>query len=165
MTNKQYINPETATTWTDSSGTLAMTLANLSSGAVRIGAQLDRGAGARAEWYEWRIVIAGFATPPVVGQSVNLHFARSDGTDADSDVGTGDAAGAVDDIPNFLAAGRAKVRSTTAADNIGTSGIVRIASRYISPVLHNATDDDLQNTSNVHKIILIPIPPEIQDAP
>lgn len=162
MPNKVYINPETSLEWTDTGGDYALDLGSLSADAVRVGARGDLGAGPRADVYEWRVVIDGFATAPVVGESVDIYLSTSDGTNEDGDVGTADAAGTTNSLKNLMFLGNAVVQSTTAADQLIASGLCRIATRYVSPVIHNRTADALNGTSDAHKFILTPVPPEIQ---
>lgn len=162
MPNKVYIAPETALTWTDTGGDYTMDLGSLAAAAVRVGARGDLGAASRSEMYEWRVVIDGFATAPVVGESVDVYLSTSDGTNEDGDVGTADAAGATADLPNLQYLGQAVVQTTTAGDQLIASGLCRIGARYVSPVVHNNTADALNGTSDAHKFILTPIPPEIQ---
>lgn len=162
MANKIYTQSETAKTWTDAGGDYTFDLGSLAADAVRVGAQGDLGAAPRADRYEWRLVIDGFDTAPVVGESVDLYLSFGDGTYVDGDVGTGDAAGATDDLPNLLFIGSAIVQTTTAADNLIISGTVEIVSRYVSPVVHNNTADALLGTSDAHKFILTPVPAEVQ---
>ena len=162
MANKVYINEETTKTWTDTGGDYAMDLGALAADAVRVGTQGDLGAAPRADQYSWKLVIDGFDTAPVVGETVDLYLAFSDGTYVDGDVGTSDAAGATVDLPNLLFLGSAVVQTTTAGDNLIISGMVQIAQRYVSPVIHNNTADALLSTADSHKFILTPVPPEVQ---
>lgn len=164
MVNKVYINAETELNWTDTGGTYTMDLGGLAADAVRVGAQGDLGAFPHSEWYSWRIHIDGFDTAPVVGEKVAIYLAQGRSTtDIDGDVGSSDAAGATADLPNLLGPiGFATVQTTTAADNLIASGVVRITSRYVSPVIHNDTADALLSTSDAHVFALTPIPPEVQ---
>ena len=164
MPNKVYIAAETAITWTNSGGDEILDLGTTGGAAdgVRIGARHDFGAASRSEWYEWRMVIDGFDTAPVVGESVDIYIATSDGTNADGNASTTDADGATNDLPNFHFIGSAIVQTTTAGNNLVVSGIVRIVARYAQPVIHNNTADKLLSTADAHKFILTPIPPEIQ---
>lgn len=161
MPNKIYINAETAIAWTVG-GTPDIDLGGLAADAVRVGERRDLGSAARAEWYEWRVNIDGFDTVPVVGERVDLYLATSDGTIEDGDVGALDAVGATVSLPNLTFLGSATVQTTTAADELHASGLIRIAARYVSPVVHNNTADALLGTADAHTFILTPIPPEIQ---
>ncbi len=161
MANKIYVARETAVTWTDSSGDLVMTLTNLAAGAVRVGARKDWGAGSTPEWYEWRASV-NFETAPVVGQTVNFYLATSDGVCADGEVGTGDAAGDVDHLKNMHFIGSVVVTSVADSHLMTASGICRIATRYVSPVVHNNTVDNLKNNPNQSEFTLTPIPVEVQ---
>lgn len=162
MANKIYTARETSNTWTDSTGDSVMTLNNLAAGVGRVGAQWDRGAGSLPALFEWRILVAGFATAPVVGEVVKLYFALSDGTNIDGIVATTDTALGSDILPNLYYAGAVAVRSTTTTDDIVASGHIYLPSRYISAVLLNDTADNLEATSNAHKIILTPLADEVQ---
>jgi hypothetical protein len=162
MANKVYIAEETSKTWTDTGGDYVMDLGSLAADAVRVGAQGDLGAAPRADQYSWKLVIDGFDTAPVVGETVDLYLAFSDGTNVDGDVGTSDAAGSTDDLPNLLFLGAASVQTTTAGDNLIISGVCQITQRYVSPVIHNNTADALLGTADSHKFILTPVPAEVQ---
>jgi hypothetical protein len=151
MANKVYIQEETAKTWTDTGGDYTLDLGSLAPDGVKVGAQ-----------YAYKFVIDGFDTAPVVGETVDLYLAFSDGTYVDGDVGTADAAGFTADLPNLMYLGSASVQTTTAADNLIISGLVNIPFRYVSPVVHNNTADALLGTSDAHKFILTPVPPEVQ---
>ena len=162
MANKVYIQEETSKTWTDTGGDYALDLGSLAADGVRVGAQCDLGAAPRADQYIYKFVVDGFDTAPVVGKTVDLYLAYSDGTFVDGDVGTSDAAGFTADLPNLMYVGSASVQTTTAADNLIISGLVNIPFRYVSPVVHNNTADALLGTSDAHKFILTPVPPEVQ---
>lgn len=165
MTSKIYINSETAKTWTDTGGDYAMDLGGLAAGSVRVGAQGDLGAAPRAFLYDWKLIIDGFDTAPVVGEVVHLYIATAitaGNTDLDGDVGSSDAAGSTVQLPNLRFLGAATVQTTTAADELVVSGQVEIYERYVSPVVYNATADALLSTSDAHKFILTPVPYEAQ---
>jgi hypothetical protein len=163
MPNKIYLAPETTLTWTDTGGDYAMDLGGLAADGVRVGAQGDLGAGDHSHRYFWQVVIDGFDTAPVVGEEVHIYLAfANDATDIDGDVGASDAAGATADLPNLLHIGTVVVQTTTAADELITSGIVEVGCRYVSPVVHNDTADALLSTADAHTFKLTPIPPEIQ---
>ena len=162
MPNKVYINPEAAHTWTDTGGDDTLDLGGLAADAVKVGDQWDMGIAARADMFEWRLVIDGFASAPTVGETVDLYLAFGDGTYIDGDVGAVDAAGATADLPNLMFLGSAVVQTTTAGDDLVISGTVQILSRYVSPVVHNNTGIGLLATSDSHKFILTPAPSEVQ---
>ena len=158
MPNKVYLAAETALTWTDSGGDYALTLASLAADGVRVGAQADLGSAARPRLYAWRFVVAGFATAPVVGETVDVYLAAGDGTYIDGNVGASDAAGSTAQLPNLLFLGSATVQTTSTTDDLIISGQVEIAARYVSPVIHNNTADALSGG----RFILTPVPDEIQ---
>lgn len=162
MPNKLYVNQETSLTWTDTGGDYTMDLGGLAADGVRVGAQGDLGSGARASLYEWRLIIDGFDTAPVVNQAVEIWLAFSDGTNHDGDISTSDSAGASTDLYNCHALGAAIVQTTTAANELIVSGTVEIVSRYVSPIVYNRTSDALLSTADAHKFILTPSPLELQ---
>lgn len=158
MANKVYVAAETALTWTDSGGDKTLTLASLAADGVRVGAQHDFGSGSRSRLYEWRFV-ARFSTAPVVGETVDVYLATSDGTYVDGNVGTSDAAGSTVALPNLRPPlGCATVQTTSTTDDLVISGHVEISAQYISPVIHNNTADALSGG----RFILTPVPDEIQ---
>jgi hypothetical protein len=162
MANKIYINQETSKTWTDTAGDYTMDLGSLAADAVRVGQQGDLGAAPRADMYAWKLVIDGFDTAPVVGETVDLYLSFSDGVNVDGQVGTSDAAGSTVQLPNLLFLGAASVQTATASDELIISGTCQITQRYVSPVIHNNTADALLGTSDAHKFILTPVPAEVQ---
>lgn len=165
MVNKIYINPETTVVWTDTGGDEPLDLGGLAADAVRSGDIYDLGAGPRAREYEWKLIIDGFDTAPVVGESVDAYLSFSDQATAgreDGDVGVTDGAGATADLPNLLYIGSATVQTTTAADELIVSGRVEITSRYVIPVIHNNTADALLGTADAHRFELTPVPYEVQ---
>lgn len=161
MPNKVYTQTETAQVFTDAGGDVVFDLGGLAADGVRVSAQLDLGAAPRADRYEWRLIIDGFDTAPVVGESCDCYLATSDGTYTDADV-SGDGAGSVDDLPNLMYLGSAIVQTTTAGDDLVVSGVVEIVARYVNAVVHNNTADALLSTADAHKFILTPVPPEVQ---
>lgn len=162
MPNKIYIAEEVAKTWTDTGGDYTIDLGGLAADAVRVGDQGDLGASPRSDQYSWKLVIDGFATAPIVGQTVDLYLAFSDGTNVDADAGTVDAAGLTTDLPNLVFLGAASVQTVTAGDSLIISGTVQILQRYVSPVIHNNTDDQMLGTADNHRFILTPTPSEVQ---
>ena len=168
MVNKVYINPETKIDWTDDTtgGDYTLDLGtNGGAGVVAVGDVGDLGAAPRSEWYEWKLVIDGFDTAPVVGEKVDVYLSYSDQAGAgreDGDVGVTSGTGATNDLPNLDYLGSAFVQTTTAGDELIVSGKVRITSRYVIPVVHNDTADALLSTADAHHFELVPVPPEIQ---
>ena len=165
MANKIYIAEETALDWTETGGTYTLDCGGLAAAAVRVGARGDLGSGSRSEWYTWRVVVDGFDAAPVVGETVDVYLSTSDGTNEDANVGTSDAGGVVAQLPNLLYLGSATVQTTTAADQLIASGIVRITARYVSPVIHNKTAVAMYGgatTADNHHFYLTPVPPEVQ---
>lgn len=162
MANKVYIARETAIVWSDTAGDLAMTLNNLAAGAGRVGAQKDFGAGSTSEWYSWRLTVQ-FETAPVVGETVDVYLSTSNGSEEDGQEGTANAAlGSTNSLKNMKFIGSLVVTSTDAAHDMTASGVCRITTRYVMPVIHNNTADNLKATNDTSEFTLTPIPPELQ---
>jgi len=163
-TSKTYVLEETAHTWSDAvtGGDDTLDLGGLATLGVRQGDQWDRGASAVPFWYEWRLIIDGFDTAPVVGERVNAYLGFSDGTNHDGDLGTADAAATTVALPNLMFIGSATVQTVTAANELIVSGDVLIIARYVTPVIENKTVDSFLSTSDAHKFILTPHSPQGQ---
>jgi hypothetical protein len=160
--NKIYRATETPVVFCESGGTEPFTLINLAAGAGRVSDQYDRGAGSLAELHEVTGVFQ-FETAPVVGQVVELYLFQSDGTYMDGTLGTSDAALTADKRRNGILIGAVIVDTTSAATNvIARFQNVPISSRYYSIGVWNATEDNLENTANASRVIVTPMPPEIQ---
>lgn len=168
MANKIYNVAETVTTWTDSGGTLAMTLANLAFGAGRQGATLDLGAitTARSPWWAYELNVQ-FESAPIVDEVVRLWIKRSvDNTVWDNDDGTGDIAlSALAKTKNCLPLLPAIVDEAAANIVIVSRGQFYLPGniRYIAPIIYNASaGDNLENTAGVNTFKLWPVPMEVQ---
>lgn len=161
MADKVYVARETAIVWSDTAGDLVMTLNNLATTALRLGARKDWGAGSTSEWYEWRLTVQ-FETAPVVGETVLVYLSWSDGTEEDGQLGIADAAGDANSVKNMKLIGVLVVTSTAPAHDMTASGICRIPTRYVSPCIHNNTADNFKATNDTSEFTLTPIPPEVQ---
>lgn len=164
MANLIYKLDETSTTWTDTTGDLAMTLNNLASGSGRQGAQLDLGAPgtARSRIYQWWARVR-FATTPVVGEPVRIYLKLSDGTRILNDDGTGDIAlSAKNKLRNLHFIGSIIVDEAATGVDMVAHGSVEINARYVNPVFWNATADNLVATNNLNDFVLTPTPDQIQ---
>ncbi len=164
MANKVYKVDETAVVWNDSTGATTLTLNNLAAGAGRQGDQYDLGAvaTARAYRFQWQFRCR-FATTPVVGEVVEIYLKLSDGTRIDNDDGTTDAAvSAGDKRRNLTLLGVVVVDEAATGVDMVARGVVEIFSRYVQPVIWNATADNLVATNDLNDFVLTPIPDEIQ---
>lgn len=161
MPNKLYVAPETALTAKDSGGDITITLQNLAAGAGRISARYDRGAGSKPRLYKWRGNFP-FETAPVVGEYVAVLIAESDGTTADGNIGTADAALTAGQLLNIPEVGIVKVQTTDVDTVFSKSGYCLISERYFSVGAWNYTADNLQNDANAASIVLTPVPDEVQ---
>ena len=162
MANKVYISPETVVTFTDSSGDVAITLNNLAAGAGRVSARYDRGAGSKPKLHEVAAVIQQ-NTDGVPGEVVEIYLFQSDGTYMDGTLGTSDAALSSDKRRNGVLIGCVSIdNSTNSVDVVARFMDVTITSRYYSIGVYNSTADNLKASANVSKVIVKPIPDEIQ---
>jgi hypothetical protein len=162
MPNKIYRAIETPVVFRDSGGDVVLTLQNLAAGAGRVSAQRDRGAGSKPQYHEVTAVFQ-METAGVIGEVIELWLFESDGTYQDGTVGTIDAALAADKRRNGMPIGAVIVDTTsTATDIVARFKDVPITSRYYSVGVWNATADNLEDTANASRIIVTPMPPEIQ---
>ena len=163
MANKVYRALETAITFRDSGGDVVITLQNLAFGAGRLSAQKDRGAGSQAQLHEIRGIFQ-FETAPQLGEAVELYLFQSDGTYVDGTVGTADAALTSDKRKNGQLIGAVICDTTsTGTDIVASFQNVPISSRYYSVgVWNTSSGDNLKNTANTSRVIITPMPPEIQ---
>lgn len=163
MTQKIYGAIETAIAFKDSGGDAVITLQNLAFGAGRLSARVDRGAGSKPRLYKWRAVMQ-WETAPVVGEYAEIYLAESDGTTADANVGTADAALTSGQVLNLPALGIVKAQTTDTATSFVRSGYCLISERYFSVGVWNySAADNLENTANACSITLTPVPDEIQN--
>lgn len=163
MANKLYRAIETPIVFCESGGDKVITLINLAFGAGRVSAQQDRGAGSVAGLYEV-IGVFQFETAPAVGEAVEIYLFQSDGTYVDGTVGTADAALTTEKRRNGMLIGAVIADTTSTATNIvGRFQNVPISSRYYSIGVWNASAaDNLENTANANRVIVTPMPPELQ---
>jgi hypothetical protein len=158
-TSKAYVLQEASIVWTDAGGDYALDLGGLAADAWRAGTVGDLGSGARADRYEVKVVIDGFDTAPVVGETIEVYLAFSDGTNIDGDLSGTDGASSSVVAPNIQLVAIATVQTVTAGDEVMTSVVLdNVVSRYVIPVVHNNTARALLSTSDAHKIILTPMP-------
>lgn len=163
MANKVYVAPETAITFKSSGGSATITCTSVATGAGRISAQYDRGAGSKPGRYKWRakIVTASAAT---AGRVVELYLSTSDGTIQDGELGTSDAAVSDADYRrNLQFIGVVAADDSAGAGNIYLgSGVCEIFDRYISLVVWNDSGQSLSSTATDCEFSLTPVPDEIQ---
>lgn len=160
MADELYIDLSAGVTWTDTGGDEVLDLGNLAAGAVRVGAYRDWGADPRPGLYMLAIDIDGFATAPVVGETVDVYISEGETTTTfsgpESPSDTTDGAGSTNRLPNLLGPFPVAVHSTNTADNLRKTYIFASFARYHAPVVHNNTADNLLGTSDAHKIIIYP---------
>lgn len=162
MANKIYVNPETAIVFKSSAGDVVFTPQNIANNAGRISDRWDRGSGAKPSLYKWRVHTKA-AAALAVGVTLEIWFATSDGTDADGNQGTTDAAfSAADKRRNLQYVGGIFADSTSNGEVQIGSGLVEIRDRYVSVVWWNTLGQSLTNTAGDHTFTLTPVPDEIQ---
>ena len=166
MANEVYQKMGTAIVWGQTGTDGELQLDGMLSGSTLAGSYLDRGdltSTPAPDLYIWELHIDGFGTSPVTGETVNLYFAQSsnatnwDGELTSNPTDANDSASgpSLTMLNNQLFAGSLSVISTTAGDELTCRGLVRLLSRYISPVVYNATSDHLASTGN-HTLTLTP---------
>lgn len=163
MPNKVYRAAETAITFRDSGGDVVLSLQNLGFGAGRVSARYDRGAGSLAKLHEV-IGVFQFESAPIVGEPIEIYLFQSDGTYMDGTLGTADAALSSDKRRNGILIGSVVADTTsTGTDIIGRFLDVPVTSRYYSiGVWNGSAGDNLKNTANTSRVIVTPMPDEIQ---
>lgn len=162
MANKVYAATETALVFKDSGGDAVITLQNLAAGVGRLSARYDRGTGSKPRRYKWRAVIQ-WETAPVVGEYAEIYLAESDGTTADANVGTADAALTAGQKLNLPLIGLVAAQTTDTATSFVRSGYCWISERYFSVGVWNASAaDNMENTANASTVTFTPVPDEIQ---
>jgi len=169
MANEIYLVRGTTVAWLNSGGDEELDLGDGViglSGAVGVGSYHDFGAAPQPDEYEIVVDIDGFATAPVVGESVDVYIAESadatlwTGPEAPSN--TADSTGATVRLPNLKFVGSVVVHTTTAANNLTGSFLIRSSSRYIAPVVHNNTADNLLATADAHRVNITPVYYQVQ---
>lgn len=165
MPNKQYFLHETSTTWTDTTGDLALTFNNLAAATgMRQGATKDLGAvtTARSLRFYWSCYVE-FAIAATVGDVVEIYGKTGDGTVYDNDDGTGDiAVSSTDKLKNLTVLGRIVVDQAATSVKMRARGSILLPDRHFMPVVVNLADQALVATNNVSKFILSPTPFELQ---
>ena len=147
-----------------SAGDVAFSPASVAFGTGRKSASWDRGASPQAEEYSWRAKFK-FAATPLVGETIDLYIATSDGTIIDGTTTAGDAgfpAADVGSLNNMMYIGSLVV-DTTGTDSIQGSGVFRMTSRYgVLVMWNNTAAETLSATAGDHSVIITPVFLEVQ---
>jgi len=142
-----------------------LSMGNLASGAGRISARRDwEGSPGTAisRLYEWRATFQ-FAVNPTIGTSVDIHMSTSDGTNPDGEEGTIDTdLSAEAKLRNMIYIGSMVVDVATFEIDQTASGFFNLNARYGSIVVFNNTDQALRNSTSVNRVIITPVPNEVQ---
>lgn len=163
--DKIYIDSEATTTWTDSGGDELLDLGDLAADAVVMGSFQDLGSGVRSLDYTFEFTISGFASDPVVGETIDLYWSQSnattgfDGMPTTDPTTTAEGTLSVNALKNLILSGSTVVHTTSQTDELKISGMVQLPLRYVSVVVHNNAADALQGTgTDTHSVVLTPIP-------
>ena len=157
----------TTITWTDSGGDEELDLggADGDAGDVCVGSYHDFGAAPRPFDYRLDIDIDGFSSAPTVGQQVLVYISEASSTSLftgpEAPADTTDSTGDINRLPNMLGPFPVTVRSTTSGDNLRASYEFRSSSRYLAPVVHNATAVELLTSSDAHTVKITPLYPNV----
>jgi hypothetical protein len=165
MASKQYLNPETRTTWKSTGGDLTLTFASTPDQALAVGAQLDRGTGAKPALYRWQLVTQVNATV-TVGRMARIYLVGADDTtDIPGRISTTDSeiTSASDRIRNFTNhIGNVVADTTSTTDKVIVNGEAWIDTRYVSPAIFNDFGVALNASETNQYFWIQPIPPEQQ---
>lgn len=135
----QYVRPGPPVVFATSGGTVTWTLSNRPSGTGRISARYDKGTGAQPALWDVRCWISLTGTN-VVGSTIEYYVATSNGTRADGEVGTADAALVSDQRRALTMLGVLSVYQTTTNTLMSASfHNVWIPTRYFSLGMWNPT--------------------------
>jgi len=162
VANLIYIHPETEIAWLNTGGDETFTGTSLASSAGRQGDMRDFGTAPRSKSYAWRAACV-FGTAPVVGARVDIYWKTSDGSYADNDDGSADAAvSAEDKLRNLHYLGAIVVDEAASGIVSVASGVLDINHREGGPVFWNDGTAHFSATASHHHFHLVPIPDEVQ---
>lgn len=162
-----YEKRGTPIVWTNTGGDKLLNGKALAAVTGRLGAFLDRGAGAAPGDYEVR-VYTSWVSNPTAGEVLRVALFQSDGTHSDSGVGfheTNDAAltlVALNAAPTQLGVVSAHTADT---NEKGAAWRVNITSRYFAPGIYNGSAaKTLTNTNSVTAVVVTPVYHDVQAA-
>jgi hypothetical protein len=160
MPSRVYAVREAAIVWTPT-GTPAFAVQSLANNAGRVGARHQIAPAQAAERYLWRCKLS-LAAAAAIGNTAAIYLATSDGTDADANLGTGDAAlPSLDRTRNLQWIGTIVADAATVGPFKG-SGVIEIVAPYVQPVIVNTMGQAFSATTTDHNFSLTPIAMEIQ---
>lgn len=165
MANKVYRVSETAIVFGSEGGDdVDWSTESIADNAGRQSALYDRGVltTAKAGLYHYRFY-AQFQATPTVGDACYLYMKTSDGAHPDNDDGAGDAAvSAENKLRNLRPLKPIIVDEAAANIEMVCSGAVEIYDRHVGFVLWNESGATITADVAETKLILTPIPDEIQ---
>jgi len=162
-TSYQYVNPGTAITIADSSGTVAMTFSNRTAASGQVSAAIDLGAAPRPATYEMKCYISLSGTH-TIGATLEYYFSTSsDNTNYDGVVTLNAALASSDKRRNLALVGILAVDQTTNLTTmIASFRNIYLPQRYAALVFWNATAIPTETSTTKHKCILTPTPWQMQ---
>lgn len=166
MAGENYIQEGTALLINgEASADVAWSMEGVTSGAGRVSAQLDLGAGPRPKRYSW-ICEWQTAGTPTQGKGIELYAAAAvegDATRITGNVGQSDAALAnVDVRRNLLPIDLVVAETATANKKFIASGVFEFEQRYLTMVGYNDSGATINSTDSNFKFYLTPIYDQVQ---
>lgn len=163
MANKVYGTLETAITIGSNSNTVLFTPKNVGTGAGRLSAEWDRGAGAAASRY-LMLAFSKSGSTMTIGRAIRQYMTQHDGAKRPGTQGGSDAGFATETL---ISSGWTPLKPivahiTTSSTVIVASQVITIVGRYVQFAWWNDLSVTLTNTDADHGLILIPAPPEVQ---
>jgi hypothetical protein len=164
-TNKIYATPGTAVTFTKSGGDVTFTLDDtVDLGNGQVSNQWDRGAGPSYPiLYKWEFYCKWVATP-TLSDSARLYLYDAQSANTAVDLSADGDVTPESKFNNFRLIGSC-ICSVAADQTFYACGLVAIYGRYVNLGVWNGSGTkDLNATANVSKVILTPMPDDIQAA-
>ena len=165
MANKVYVVGETAVVFGSEGGDdVDWTTESIATANGVQSARYDRGvlSTAKAGRYHYRFH-AQFQATPGIGTACRLYAKTSDGTHADNDDGTTDTAvTAITKLDNLKLVDVMIVDEAAANVEFCVSGTLWLFDRYVQFAFWNATGATTTGDETETKLILTPVPDEIQ---
>jgi hypothetical protein len=155
-TARQFQVPLTAITFTESGGSAVFTPKNIATGAGRVSAQFDRGAGALATVLKWEATFkAGSAV--TIGLPVRVYAYCSESASSAADLAADGGVSVETLLSNFTVLGEIIANANSVGPFYAT-GKAWLEGRYCVVGLWNASGQTLTNVNGDNKITLTPIP-------
>lgn len=162
-TNKIHYTPGTSRTFKNTGGDTTFTLKNISSGAGRLSAQWDRGAGSLAARFKVEVCLK-YGSAIAISAVARFYLHSAETASANVDGGASDAAiTAETQFNNFDFIGSV-AGSTNAVGPFYKSFIVEVYGRYLSLGFWNIGGQATDNADGTSFVVMTPVPDDIQAA-